>query len=136
MGSFNRKEHLRLWHQNNKEKTKANDAKWRDNNYLKHVLMRSKQRANRRGIEFSITENDIILPTHCPVFGVELKYSSGKTEFSASLDRIDSSKGYIAGNVMVICWRANRLKNDATPEDIEKLYNFYVQTGNKGKDDE
>ena len=44
---------------------------------------------------------------------------------SPSLDRIIPSKGYVIGNVMVISDLMNRMKQDSTFEDIEKLYNFY-----------
>lgn len=37
---------------------------------------------------------------------------------SPSLDRIDSSKGYVKGNVRVISARANMLKNNATVEEL------------------
>ena len=35
------------------------------------------------------------------------------------IDRIDSSKGYVKGNVRVISKRANTLKNNATIEELE-----------------
>ena len=39
----------------------------------------------------------------------------------ASIDRIDSTKGYEKGNVWVISGRANRIKNDATPEELMRI---------------
>ena len=41
-----------------------------------------------------------------------------RLENSASLDRIDNVKGYIPGNVQVISWRANRVKSDATLDEL------------------
>jgi len=41
-----------------------------------------------------------------------------------SVDRIDPTKGYIKGNVEVISWRANHLKNNATVEELEAIVNY------------
>lgn len=40
---------------------------------------------------------------------------------SPSLDRLDSSKGYVKGNVRVISKRANQLKNNATVEEMRMV---------------
>jgi hypothetical protein len=40
-------------------------------------------------------------------------------------DIIDNSQGYIPGNVILISRRANRLKGDATPDELQKLAKFY-----------
>jgi len=41
-----------------------------------------------------------------------------------SLDRWDSTKGYVPGNVFVISYRANTLKNNATYEEIVKVAQY------------
>ncbi len=76
----------------------------------------ARSRATRLGREFSITLSDIVIPSHCPVLGVELIERDG--QYSPSLDRIDSSKGYVPGNVRVTSYRANMLKNNATVEEL------------------
>ena len=83
----------------------------------------AKVRAKKRGHEFSITEADIMWPTHCPVLGVELKYGGGlgQRRDVASLDRLDNTKGYVPGNVFVLSWRANCIKNDATAEELRAV---------------
>ena len=70
----------------------------------------AKSRATKKGREFNIELEDIVIPETCPVFGAPL------TE--PSIDRLDSSKGYVKGNIRVISLRANLLKNDATVEEL------------------
>ena len=85
-----------------------------------------KSRCKRMGREFSIELEDILIPEKCPVFGFNLKREDRETwMFAPSVDRIDSSKGYIKGNVTVVSWRANILKRDATLEELEQLFNYY-----------
>ena len=85
-----------------------------------------KSRCKRLGREFSIEIEDIIIPEKCPVFGFELKRENRETWMCApSVDRIDSSKGYIKGNVTVVSRRANILKKDATLKELEQLFNYY-----------
>jgi len=80
----------------------------------------SKNSARVRNLEHTITLNDIVIPTNCPVFGIKLK-ANGQQNASASIDRKDNTKGYIPGNVRVISLRANRLKQDATLEELEAI---------------
>lgn len=37
---------------------------------------------------------------------------------SPSFDRFDSSKGYIEGNVFLLCWRCNNIKRNYTSQDL------------------
>lgn len=92
--------------------------------YRKYLLNTAKHRAKKKHLDFNITLEDIVLPKICPLLEIPLTMSKGKaSENSYSLDRIDSSKGYIKGNVWVISNRANLLKNNATLEELELLVN-------------
>jgi hypothetical protein len=96
---------------------------------LKYLLTGAKGRAVKKGLEFSLTEEDFSeLPTHCPVLGVELQYGGGMGRGprpnSASIDRIDSSRGYVSGNVAIISHRANSIKRDATLEEVYLLTKY------------
>lgn len=90
---------------------------------MKHLLADARGRADARGLEFTLDLSNVPQPTHCPIFGVELVYQAERRrrDNSASLDRIDSRLGYTPGNVWVICWRANQIKNDATLDELKRL---------------
>lgn len=88
----------------------------------KYLFNSAKARAIQRGLEFTITLNDIVVPEKCPILGIPMSYHRGiKQDDSYSLDRIDSSKGYVKGNVWVISLRANRIKNDSTPNELRLI---------------
>ena len=99
--------------------------RWAENNPLSYMLSTARRRAQLKGIEFTITPTDFpTLPTHCPVLGIELHYGRGRglrQPDSASLDRRDTTKGYVPGNVEIVSWRANDLKGDATLDELKKL---------------
>ena len=104
-------------------------AKWgvytKDDLYssCRYMLSRKKYNAAKKGIPFDVEFTDIVFPTHCPILGIELDYFSdqGRKENNPSFDRKDSSKGYVKGNVFVISWRANRIKNDGTAEEHRQI---------------
>ena len=47
-----------------------------------------------------------------------------KNDRSPSIDRIVPTKGYVIGNVALICWRCNNLKRDATPEELQTVVDW------------
>lgn len=90
------------------------------------MLMTSKTRAKRRGVKFSLTKDDIVIPSFCPVLGIPLfRGDKVHTPNSPSLDRINSTKGYTPDNVIVISFRANGLKRNGTPQEIARIAEFY-----------
>jgi len=82
----------------------------------------AKYRAEQRGIEFNIDIDDIVIPDMCPILECSFIYgNSHNYDYSPSLDRIDNSKGYVKGNVQVISTKANKMKNSATFEELQKF---------------
>jgi hypothetical protein len=83
----------------------------------------------RNNIEFTIDFGDLTFPTHCPVLGLELDYftEQGWTDYSPSFDRVDPTKGYTKENVVIISMRANRIKNNGSAEEHEKIAAFIRQ---------
>jgi hypothetical protein len=91
----------------------------------RHKYCRKKVYAKQVGIDFSISFGEIDWPSHCPILGLELDYFAEKTkENSPSFDRIDSTKGYVTGNVVIVSWRANRIKNNGSAEEHRKIAEF------------
>lgn len=102
---------------------------WRTKNPAAYLLHTARSRAKQKGFEFNLEIEDIQIPTNCPVFGIPLFIRRGGKEVgknpnNPSLDRIDSTKGYIKGNIQVISWRANNLKSDGTLEEFKQLMEF------------
>lgn len=70
----------------------------------------------------------------CALTGLPIpfgKYTKEKNE--ASLDRVDSSKGYIEGNVQWVHKDINHMKWDLTPERFIQLCKLVVEKGRKDK---
>lgn len=95
----------------------------------KELYNRLKSSAKRRRIPFNLTLtelNNLTFPISCPILGIPIKFNRGRAEDnSISIDRIDSSKGYEIENIIVVSLKANRLKSNATKEELQKLSEFY-----------
>ena len=93
----------------------------------RRLLQLARARARRKGLAFDLKPGDLAVPTRCPVLGIELRVGGrGFTDCSPTVDRIDNSKGYVVGNVLVVSWRANRIKADATAEELSQVAAFYM----------
>ena len=90
---------------------------------VKKMLYDASRRADLKGIEFAITPEDLETPKVCPLLGIPLVYQAAERRVSgsASLDRINGNRGYTVGNCWIISWRANRIKTDATPEELMSI---------------
>ncbi len=90
------------------------------------LLNGARCRARAKGIPFNITSADITVPDLCPALGIPLGVTPGKlTDSTPTLDRIYNFLGYVRGNVVVVSWRANRLKNNADIHELRALADFY-----------
>ena len=104
--------------------------------YRYEIWSHASRRARKKNIDFNLTPNDIPdVPDYCPIFNIKLEKHNGvgPKDNSPSLDRIDSTKGYVIGNIRIISNRANRIKADSTFEEIEILYKDYLKLKENGK---
>jgi hypothetical protein len=90
--------------------------------------MPARKRAKQKGLPFNIDVTDIVVPEFCPILGLRLERGKGTVlPCSPTLDRIVQNMGYIKGNVHVITYRANSMKNDASPAEIIMFANWALK---------
>ena len=93
---------------------------WRIDNVDKYILSRLRRRAAVAGVPFDLVAADIVVPERCPVLGIPIRIDGvGQRDDSPSVDRLKPALGYVRGNVRVISMKANRIKNDATVEELQ-----------------
>ena len=126
-------EYTRQWNAKNKEKVRATGLKSRNKrkasdpirSSMKEILNCARWRARKFGLPFALTISDLDPPALCPVLGTPIDYgrkqSTGPAEDSPSIDRIVPALGYVAGNVRIMSFRANRIRNNASLDDLRKL---------------
>lgn len=109
------------WKEANPEKAKQHKINYIETHPKKYILQRAKARAKFKNLDFDLTEEDIFIPVLCPYLRIPLTNLNGKGfhDSNISLDRIDNSKGYIKGNVEVISVLANKMKSNASQEQLE-----------------
>jgi hypothetical protein len=126
-------EYTRQWNSKNKEKVRATGRKSRHKRKtsdpirasLKEILNGARWRARKFSVPFALTVSDLDPPVLCPVLGMPIDYGRkqrlGPGDDSPSIDRIVPALGYVAGNVRIMSFRANRIRNNATLDDLRKL---------------
>jgi hypothetical protein len=82
------------------------------------IIERARKRARRHGIPFSLPRTALPIPKTCPVLGIPIHLSEGRSDNSPSLDRILPDHGYVPGNCRVISDKAKRLKSDRTHDEV------------------
>jgi hypothetical protein len=111
----------------------------RDRNNWEYKLYRgAKTSAKNKNRPFNIELSDISIPEVCPILDIPL-YRGNHPEYfpghsnTASLDCKNPKLGYTKGNVWIISWLANKMKQDA---DIPTLKLFctsilkHIEVGN------
>lgn len=101
--------------------------------YLTNLVSTSRSKSKDRGFtDYQITAEHLVAlwqkqGGRCAISGVVLTHhndGSGLKDFNASIDRIDSTQGYIPGNVQLVALRVNLLKQSLS---CDMLY-WWVKT--------
>ena len=116
----------------------ARDEEHYNRKRMATILSNKPKEAKRRGIPFdleldyliSIFPKDMI----CPALGIKMEWGTRPHKpLSPSIDRIDSTKGYVKGNVAWISYRANTIKHDATHQELESITKWLKKEMEKRK---
>lgn len=113
------KERARLYYIEHKEDLKAKMREAYRLDVAKMLHRSARNRAKYKGLDFTITKEDVVIPDVCPILGIPLSIAEGTMQpYSPSLDRKDNSKGYTPDNVWVISSLANTMKSSASIEQL------------------
>jgi hypothetical protein len=123
-------EKYKAYHNQYYQKRKSEISKERRSNIPQRWIDRTKRRAKERGLEWNLSKSflrTLIVPI-CPILGIELCYTNlVLADNSPTIDRIDNTLGYIEGNIQVLSCLANRMKSNATPEQLLKFAEYVVK---------
>ena len=101
---------------------------------FKKLIRDAKYRAKRDGLKWDLDYNYLVeaLPTKCPVLQIPWEWEAveGGNPNKPSIDRVDSSKGYTKDNVVIVSWRVNDLKADASLKELELIHEYYKSIAN------
>lgn len=101
--------------------------------YIRKVKERIKSKLSKKSINMSFNLTPEYLKEIwdkqegiCPYTGIKMQirdFTHPSCPHNASLDRIDSSKGYEVGNVEFVCISVNYAKNSFSKEEIIEFFN-------------
>lgn len=109
-------------------------------NFIKKLLLNTKHNINKRSkdLECTITENDIkklyeSTNGKCALTGISMTHIAYqnsdkvlKNKWNMSIDRVNSTKGYIPNNIQLVCSIINKMKGDLRDSKIllvcDKIY--------------
>jgi len=127
------------WRQNNMARDLANKARYYRDNKFERCVYSMRSRAKKRGfppLDFDaqfLRDLRIAQENRCPVCAVHLEHVAHQTDGRKtgsesrggwSIDRIDSTCGYIRDNIAIMCLRCNLLKRDGTLIEFERLVDY------------
>ena len=146
MTSTSKLGYIKNWQVNNPEKVKANQLRWRLSNPEKVCKTRynwrktnpiraqvsalveaAKRRSREQKVPFDVDlmsraaiETRMLALPFCECCRVDLAIGSNKKAKanSPSIDKINPSLGYVDGNVAILCFRCNTIKQNATADEL------------------
>ncbi len=95
---------------------------------LQSRYLAAKDRASKKSLPFNITKEYLknlwdSQDGKCAICGIPMTFElcNGRTPTNVSIDQINHKKGYIIGNIQLVCMAVNQMKSDLEMDD---LYTF------------
>jgi len=124
------------WRSRNREYLKVKNTKRRLEKRAMCLAAAARIRARKKGITFDLSSSDIgllqaaINAGKCQVSGVALSLEGPRSATSPSLDRIEPGKGYVAGNVRIVCHALNAGMGDWGEAELKRIVAAWLLSGN------
>ena len=108
---------------------------------LRWRWLSARDRSKSHNIDFSLTLEEIenlwiVQNGTCALSGIQMTYElqNGRTPTNVSIDKIDRTKGYVTGNVQLVCMACNQMKSDLSEEEMyqfcKKIVEHYESKNN------
>lgn len=106
--------------------------RWRRENRASYLVSQARQRAKKKGMDFTVTPEFVQLQLDigiCPVTGIvfETHDTDVTSAFAPSLDRIDPNQGYTLENTQVVVRIYNHAKNTYKHSDVRGFARALMQ---------
>lgn len=120
------------YYKENKEKVLIYQRMRRETNPQYALYNHARRRAKFKGLPFTILKEDIIIPKICPLLKIPLIIGKGTLcDNSPTIDRLIQERGYIKENIVVVSYKANRMKSNSSFEEFERLYRNWSKIRSK-----
>lgn len=105
-------------------------------NWFKNTFILKRSYCKQNNIPFNLTPEylESIWTDKCPVFNTKFERHKKSWDNSPALDRLNPKLGYVQGNVVYISARANRIKYDATVEELRRIADWLEGATTRSKD--
>lgn len=100
---------------------------WTKVNLLKYRFVSARNRAKYKNIEFTISLDDLsdlIISQDNKCFYSGIEFNPDDEHYTPSIERVDSSRGYVKDNIRLIVNCINYMKNDMSEEKFFEVINI------------
>lgn len=96
-----------------------------------HIVKRSNRLNKSNRVDVNISYEHLLSIYHsqqgkCALSGLPMSHQF-KDPRSISVDRIDSTNGYVVGNVQLVCKAFNLMKNNMTQDETKRILDDYFE---------